>query len=95
MNGSSPDSSRQPPSPSPSTSTTRKERRQRWLVFGWFITLIGGLCIEICVLLACCGLPAEPLMYGVMIGMGIVGLGLVLLWASGPRELPRQSERRA
>jgi hypothetical protein len=85
MNGSAPDPSRQPPSASESPSTTRNERRQRWLVLSWFITLIGAVTIEICVLLACCGLPAEPLMYGVVIGMGIVALGLILLWSSGPR----------
>ncbi len=86
MNRSASDSSRQPPSPPGASSTRRIEGRQRWLVLGWFITLFGGLTIEICVLLACCGLPAEPLTYGVVIGMGIVGLGLILLWASGPRE---------
>lgn len=56
--------------------------RQRWFVLGWLTTLVGGLTIETSVLLACFGVPLEPLTWGVLVGIGLVGIGLVTLWAS-------------
>jgi hypothetical protein len=50
------------------------------LVAGAILTLAGSLTIEISALLLLTPIPADSLAAGVLVGIGIAGMGVLLLW---------------
>jgi hypothetical protein len=54
--------------------------RQLLLVAGAILTLAGSLTIEITALLLLTPIPANSLAASVLVGIGIAGMGVLLLW---------------